>query len=85
MNEQEQNQNIQTNDDVILELIEDTILEIYEGQDVEMDVPVEELWNKGQLIECTVCDITPGFYGVQLGDGSFTFINKTSVVIKQVN
>jgi hypothetical protein len=76
---------VEINDDVVLELIEDTILEIYEGSDVEMDIPVEELWQKGSLIEGTVCDINPSFYGIQLGDGSFTFVSKMDVLIRSIN
>jgi len=85
MNALEQNLNIQINDDVRFEFNQDTILDVYENSDPEMDEPVEELFKEGSIIEGTVCDITDSFYGVQLGDGSFTFINKMDVIIKQVN
>ena len=85
MNSLVQELDIQINDDVVFEFLEDTILEIYEGSDVEMDIPVEELWEKGESIHGTICDITPSFFGVQFGDGSFAFINRMDITVKSVN
>ena len=76
---------IQINDDVIFEMVEDTILEVYDNEDIEMYNPVEEEWRAGEKLEATICDIQNNFYGAQFGDSSFNFIHKDSVNIIPVN
>lgn len=76
---------IQLNDDVIFEMIEDTLLEIYENGDIAMDEPIEKEWKAGEKLEVTICDVQNNFYGVQFGDSSYTFIHKDSVNIIEIN
>ena len=77
--------NIEDGDDVKFSFKKKTLLEIYESDDSELDNPVEEIFNEGEVFEVTVFGIDKHKYDVQFGDGSVSFIRKADVNVIEVN
>lgn len=70
---------IEDGDDVVLKFLHDTVLEIYEHEDEDMFDPEQEIFKQGEEIDVTAFDIGESNLGVQFGDGSVTFINRSFV------
>lgn len=77
--------NIEDGDDVKFSFKKKTLLEIYESDDSELDNPVREIFNEGEVFEVTVFGIDKHKYDVQFGDGSVAFIRKADVNVIEVN
>ena len=76
---------IQENDDVKLKFKGDVIIEVYEYEDFELNEPIEELFNKDEEIEVTICGIDSYKFDVQFGDGSIAFIRRDLVDVVSIN
>ena len=76
---------IQVNDDVILKIKNNVIIEVFEYEDFDLDNPIEELFNKDEKIEVTICGIDEHKFDVQFGDGSIAFIRRDLVEVVSVN
>lgn len=76
---------IQDGDDVKMAFNKKTVLEIYESDDSELDNPVEEIFNEGEVFEVIIFGIDKYKYDVQFGDGSVAFIRKEDVNVIEVN
>jgi hypothetical protein len=76
---------IEEADDVILKFKEDSIIEVYEHEDIELYEPVEERFSKDEVIDVTICSINEENYGIQFGDGTISFIHKNMVEVVAVN
>ncbi len=72
-------QELEDGDDVVLKFLGETIIEVYEDEDVELHAPVDELFKTGDQISVTVCSVDEHSLGVQFGDGSVSFLHPTSV------
>jgi preprotein translocase subunit YajC len=78
-------EHIEEADDVILKFKEDSIVEVYEHEDIELHEPVEEKFTKDEVIDVTVCSVNEDNYGIQFGDGTVSFIRKDMVEVIAVN
>ena len=79
------NEQIEVNDDVVFSFKDKTIIEIFEHEDVELNNPVDESFDKNENIDVTVCSIDENNYGVQFGDGTISFIPKKFLDIVSIN
>lgn len=70
---------LEDGDDVVFKFLGNTVIEVYEEEDVELNVPVEEAFSEGDEIDVTVCSVNEHSIGVQFGDGSVSFIHPDSV------
>lgn len=75
---------IEEGDDIIFKFKEDSIIEVYEYEDIELHEPIEERFSKGENIEVTICSINEVNYGVQFGDGTISFIHKDMVDLLKI-
>ena len=78
-------ENIEVNDDVVLKFKQKSIVEVYEYEDVELNEPVEEIFEENEEVEITICGVDADKFDVQFGDGTIAFIRKDSVEIVSVN
>jgi hypothetical protein len=78
-------EHIEEADDVIFKFKEDSIIEVYEHEDIELHEPVEEKFTKDEVIDVTVCSVNEDNYGIQFGDGTVSFIRKDMVEVIAVN
>ena len=78
-------ENIEVNDDVVLKFKQKSIVEVYEYEDVELNEPVEEIFEENEEVEITICGVDADKFDVQFGDGTIAFIRKHSVEIVSVN
>jgi hypothetical protein len=78
-------EHIEEADDVIFKFKEDSIVEVYEHEDIELHEPVEEKFTKDEVIDVTVCSVNEDNYGIQFGDGTVSFIRKDMVEVIAVN
>jgi hypothetical protein len=78
-------EHIEEADDVIFKFKEDSIIEVYEHEDIELHEPVEEMFTKDEVIDVTVCSVNEDNYGIQFGDGTVSFIRKDMVEVIAVN
>jgi hypothetical protein len=76
---------IEESDDVIFKFKEDSIIEVYEHEDIELHEPIEEKFAKGEVIDVTVCSVNKDNYGIQFGDGTVAFIRKDMVEVVAIN
>ena len=76
---------IEVADDVIFRFKGDTIIEVFQSEDVELDEPVEESFAKDEEIEVTIFGIDEHKYDVQFGDGTVSFIRKDLLDIVSIN
>lgn len=78
-------EHIEEADDVIFKFKEDSIIEVYEHEDIELHEPVEEQFTKDEVIDVTICSVNEDNYGIQFGDGTVSFIRKDMVEVVAVN
>lgn len=78
-------EHIEEADDVIFKFKEDSIIEVYEHEDIELHEPVEEQFAKDEVIDVTICSVNEQHYGIQFGDGTVSFIRKDMVEVVAVN
>ena len=76
---------IEDGDDVKMSFKKKTLLEIFESEDAELDNPVQEVFNEGEVFEVTIFGVDKDKYDVQFGDGSVSFIRKDDVNVIEVN
>lgn len=67
-------QELEEGDDVVFKFIGKSLIEVFEHEDIELNEPVEEIFEKGEEIDVTVCSINEHSIGIQFGDGSVSFI-----------
>lgn len=72
-------QDFEEGDDVVFMFLGDTIVEVFENEDIDLHQPVEETFTKGDEIDVTVCSVDERAIGIQFGDGSVAFIHPESV------
>jgi hypothetical protein len=72
-------QDFEEGDDVVFMFLGDTLIEVFENEDIELHKPVEEAFAKGDEIDVTVCSADEHTIGIQFGDGSIAFIHTGSV------
>jgi hypothetical protein len=72
-------QDFEEGDDVVFMFLGDTLIEVFENEDIDLHQPVEETFAKGDEIDVTVCSVDERAIGIQFGDGSITFIHPESV------
>ncbi len=79
--------NLEINDDLLVKFSKDTLLEVYEYDDLECDFGVEEEFKSGEEIEVTVLDINEqgNTLTVQFPDSAVTFLPLEFIEILKVN
>lgn len=80
------NLKLENSDDLVIRFKQDSLIEVFEHEDTEMNEPVEDKFNKGETVEVTLFD-DPNEHSlsVQFGDGSIAFIMQSAVEIVEVN
>lgn len=78
-------ENIEINDDAVLKFKQKSIVEVYEHEDVELNKPVEEIFEENEEIEVTICGVDADKFDVQFPDGSIAFIRKNGVEVVSIN
>lgn len=76
---------LEEGDDVKLRFVSDSLVEVFEGEDVELEEPVEERFNKGEEIEGTLFGVDSIKFDFQFGDGSVAFIHRDMVEVVEIN
>lgn len=78
--------NLKINDDLLVKFSKDTLLEVYEYDDLECDFGVEEEFKSGEEIEVTVLDINEqgNTLTVQFPDSAVTFLPLEFIEILKV-
>ena len=79
--------NLEINDDLLVKFSKDTLLEVYEYDDLECNFGVEEEFEAGEEIEVTVLDINEqgNTLTVQFPDSAVTFLPLEFIEILKVN
>jgi len=79
--------NLEINDDLLVKFSKDTLLEVYEYDDLECDFGVKEEFKSGEEIEVTVLDINEqgNTLTVQFPDSAVTFLPLEFIEILKVN
>lgn len=79
--------NLEINDDLLVKFRKDTLLEVYEYDDLECDFGVEEEFKSGEKIEVTVLDINEqgNTLTVQFPDSAVTFLPLEFIEILEIN
>lgn len=79
--------NLEINDDLLVKFSKDTLLEVYEYDDLECNFGVEEEFKAGEEIEVTVLDINEqgNTLTVQFPDSAVTFLPLEFIEILKVN
>ena len=80
------NLKLENSDDIVIRFKQDSLIEVFEHEDADLDEPVDEQFNKGETVEVTLFD-DPNEHSlsVQFGDGSIAFIMQHAVEIVEVN
>ena len=76
---------IEENDDVVFKFKETTIVEVFEHEDFELNKPIEDVFEAGDISDVTIFGVNEHAYDIQFGDGSVAFIRKKLVEIVSVN
>ena len=76
---------IEEADDLVIRFKQETLLEIFEHEDVELHAPVEERFDLGEEVEVTVFGVDLDRLDVQFGDGTVAFIRREQVEIVKIN
>lgn len=76
---------LEDGDDVKLRFKKDSIVEVFEYEDAELDDAVEEQFKKGEEIEVIVCGFDGEKIDIQFGDGSIAFIRLSTVNVVEIN
>lgn len=80
------NLKLENSDDIVIRFKQESIVEVFEHDDTEMNEPVEERFHQNEEVEVTLFD-DPNEHSlsVQFGDGSIAFIMQHAVEIVEVN
>ena len=79
------NPHIEDGDDLVIRFKQDSIVEVFESEDAELDEPVEERFSEGEEVEVTVFGVDEHKIDVQFGDCSIAFIRREGIEIISVN
>ena len=80
------NLKLENSDDIVIRFKQESIVEVFEYEDTEMNEPVEERFVQNEEVEVTLFD-DPNEHSlsVQFGDGSIAFIMQDAVEIVEIN
>lgn len=80
------NLKLENSDDIVIRFKQESIVEVFEHEDTEMNEPVEERFHQNEEVEVTLFD-DPNEHSlsVQFGDGSIAFIMQDAVEIVEIN
>lgn len=77
---------LENSDDLVIRFKQESMVEVFEHEDTELNEPVEERFHQNEEVEVTLFD-DPSEHSlsVQFGDGSIAFLVPQSVEIVEVN
>lgn len=76
---------LQANDDVLLEIKEDSIIELFHYEDYELNSPIEKRYKQGDEIECTILEVDENKLDIQFFDGFICFLRHSLYEIVSIN
>jgi hypothetical protein len=76
---------LEEGDDVKFRFVSDSVIEVFESEDAELDSPVEERFGAGEEVEGTLFGVDSIKFDFQFGDGSVAFIHRDLVEVVEIN
>jgi len=76
---------LQVNDDIVIQIKENSVIEIFEYEDYELNNPTEMVFAKGDELECTILECDDHKIDVQFFNGTVAFLRHSIYEVVSIN